>query len=83
MDFFKIGEDREEPAARADQENFQELSLEANQDREIYLDGALKISRSTCTSRFDFRGKIAQTTDFEDITSYLMSEKNMVQIFFS
>ena len=61
--------------------DFQELSFEADQESQVYLDGALKISRSTCKDRFDFRGRIARTTDFQDITSHL-SEKNMVENIF-
>ena len=61
--------------------DFQELSFEADQESQVYLDGALKISRSTCKHRFDFRGRIARTADFQNIASHL-SEKNMVEIFF-
>ena len=59
--------------------DFEELSFEGKEEK-IYLDGALKISSTSFQSKFDFRGRIARTSDFQAVTSYLMSEENMVGI---
>ena len=59
--------------------NFEDINL--NTDEGIFLDGALKITKSI-KSHFNIRGRICRNTDFERIVCHLKEENKMVNNFF-
>ena len=58
--------------------NFENLSLNEGKLSDIFLDGAVKISRTLFKEEFKFRARIARFIDFDQIVEYLHSHQNMV-----
>lgn len=47
--------------------DFEDLVLKENEDSKIFLDGALRITRTFYQGEFKFRGRISRCSDFYDI----------------
>ena len=60
--------------------NFSDFSLNNEKESDIFLDGAVKISRTLFKEDFKFRARIARFIDFDQIVEYLHSQQNMVCI---
>ena len=60
--------------------NFSDFSLNNEKESDIFLDGAVKISRTLFKEDFKFRARIARLKDFDQIVEYLHSQQNMVCI---
>ena len=59
--------------------NFEEFSLTVDEKSKEFLDGALRITRTSCQQEFKFRGRIVRRTDFDDITEDLKLKQNLVR----
>ena len=57
--------------------NFEDITLLNTKDG-IYLDGALKITKST-RDHFKVRGRICRSADFDRIIGFLKEEEQMVK----
>ena len=58
--------------------NFQKFVLEEEKESNIFLDGALRITRTTLRGPFSFFGRFASNSDFDKLLSFLKSENLMV-----
>ena len=57
--------------------DFEDITLDTHDNEGIFLDGALKITKSI-RSQFKVRGRICRSTDFDRIVSHLKEEEKMV-----
>ena len=58
--------------------NFQKFVLEEEKESNIFIDGALRITRTTLRGPFSFFGRLASNSDFDKLLSFLKSENLMV-----
>ena len=65
-------------ARKSNLRDFKELELQEQEDDKVFLEGALKISRTSFSEPFKFRGRISRPRDFKDVTNYLRTQRNMV-----
>ena len=61
--------------------NFKELSLNQSEKSKEFLDGAIKISRTSYKGEFKFRGRVARYKDFDQVVKFLKSDQKMVKFF--
>ena len=59
--------------------DFKHFSLNEEEESKIFLDGALRLTRTSYRSKFRFRARISRPCDFERISSYLTAEHKMVK----
>ena len=62
--------------------DFKYFSLNEDEESKVFLDGALKLTRTTYRSQFRFRARISRPCDFDRITRVLKEEHKMVRLEF-
>ena len=58
--------------------NFENLSLNEGTFSKEFLEGAIKITRTSFEDHFSFRARVARYNDFHKILHFLQSDQNMV-----
>ena len=58
--------------------NFENLSLNKGKISKEFLEGAIKITRTSFEDHFSFRARVARYNDFHKILHFLQSDQNMV-----
>ena len=59
---------------------FEPCIFEKKYKSQIFLNGALKISRSTFKDQFRFLGRLAGNQEFNEVSHFLRSRKSMVNV---
>ena len=59
-------------------QDFKELLLKSTEDSAIFLNGALKIRRTSYRGEFRIRGRVGRHIDFDESVEFLRVEHNMV-----
>ena len=64
------------------EDEFEELSLKVHESSADFLNGALRITRTTYQEEFRFRGRLATDKDFDAVVEFLKAKQNMVNLEF-
>ena len=56
------------------------MCLKSDEPSGDFLNGALRITRTTCQGEFRFRGRLAQDKDFDAVVEFLKTEHKMVKV---
>ena len=62
------------------EKHFMELCLSKDEPSGDFLNGALRITRTTCQGEFRFRGRLAQDMDFDAVVEFLKTEHKLVNL---
>ena len=66
-----------------DLKNFEYCTLEEEEESKVFLNGALKITRTSFEGPFHFYGRIEQErADFDKVVNFLEQEESMVNYYF-